>query len=168
MKYFFIISLNCLLLNVANADNKTLLIKDKNNSGVNERQLKFYLKSQGNEAYKKVLKDKLTVEKVLEQMYLTTAVANEVRASELWKDENSDLRLEVQILVDKFLQLQKVKEIANKPLPDFEKLAKQRFEAHRADYKEPEKIHAGHILINVDRKTTKQQALVEKQLSSKP
>ena len=167
IKSFFILSASCLLLGVANADD--LLIKDKKGVGVNEQQLQFFLKSQGDNAYQQILKDKVTIKKVLGQMYATTATANEVRKSVEWQDKNSQLNLELKILIDKFLQAKKIKEIESQPLPNFEKLAKQRFNLKKADYKEPEKVHAGHILIVVDKRRTKQQALailndIQKQL----
>ncbi|MES9862501.1 MAG: peptidylprolyl isomerase [Candidatus Thiodiazotropha sp. LLP2] len=93
-----------------------------------------------------VLNNKKQVLQLLRQTYLIRALAGEFEKKGLSEDKLMQAKLRRQR--DRLLYLERLKEIDNEPIPDFEQAAKEQYLGNPKAYTIPEKANAKHILIS--------------------
>lgn len=120
------------------------LVNDKQGINVTTSDFENLLNQAPANAQLKFLNDKAKVEQRVREMYLTKAIAEQSKQTPLTAEEQNELNN----LTTRFYFQRKMGQLAKENLPDFEPLAKLQFDTHKAEYMNPERIAAEHILLD--------------------
>lgn len=113
---------------------------------VERSDLDALLSSGPPKAREDVLNNKKQILQLLRQTYLIRALAEEYAKRGLADDKLMQAKLRRQR--ERLLYLERLKEIDNQPIPDFEQAAKEQYLGNPDAYMIPEKVNAKHILIS--------------------
>lgn len=131
------------LLFSCSAVNATELLKDKQGLTVKQEDVEFMLKNAPEKVQLKLLQNKESLSEKLSQLYLTKAIAQQARQQPLTKEEQNEL----DNMLLRYHFERKISQLSSENLPDFEPLAKRKYEANKKDFMNPEMVGAEHILI---------------------
>lgn len=120
------------------------LLTDKQGISVKQEDVDDLLKPAPEKAQLGLLKNKERFVEKLQQIYLTKAIAEQEKQQPLSADEQADFDK----MVANFQFQRKLKQLTTENLPDFEPLTKLQYEAHKAEYINPEMVAVEHILID--------------------
>jgi parvulin-like peptidyl-prolyl isomerase len=113
---------------------------------VTDVDLDALLSSGPEDARDKVIGDKKQLLKLLRQIYLIRALSEEAEKSGIADSELFQAKLRRQR--EKLLYMERLKQIDDEPIPDFEKAAKEQYEGNPEAFTIPERFEAKHILIS--------------------
>jgi parvulin-like peptidyl-prolyl isomerase len=131
------------------------IISDKQGLGVNKADIDLLLKPAPVNVQLEALKQKPKFKEKLEEMYLTKAIAAEVKKTPLSAEEQAELD-EMQKM---FYFKVKIKQLSEQNLPDFAPLAAAQYKANKEKYVEPEQVAVEHILLDTRQKYKDKEAL---------
>ncbi len=97
-------------------------------------------------AQKDVLANKKQILQLLRQTFLIRAMSDEYRQQGL--AENELLQAKIRRQEERMLYVERLKQIDEQPIPDFEDAAKEQYLGDPDSYTIPEKVDARHILIS--------------------
>lgn len=120
------------------------VISDKQGIHVDVSDIDNLLKPAPERAQLGLLKSKERFTQKIEEIYLTKAIAEEEKKTPLTEDEQRTF----DDMIATFHFQRKIKQLTTESLPDFEPLAKLYYEAHNAEYINPEMVAVEHILID--------------------
>lgn len=120
------------------------VINDKQGRVVNKADLELLLKPAPAKTQLELLKNKANFQEKAQQIYLTKAIAAEVKKQGLPPEEQAELEKEI----DLFYFKSKINQLTTRDLPDFEPLAKLEYKANKEKYMEPEKVAVEHIMVD--------------------
>ncbi|MET0067262.1 MAG: peptidylprolyl isomerase [Candidatus Thiodiazotropha sp.] len=112
---------------------------------VKEIDLDSLLMEGPEKARQQVLEDKTKVLQLLRQTYLIRALADQAKQEGL--DQDPMFQAKLRRTTERMLYLQKLKQIDEQPMPDFEQAAKEQYLGNPDKFSVPEKVEAKHILI---------------------
>ena len=141
------------------------VVQDKNGLEITEQDINVLLEKGTPAAQRQLIESRDKFKTKIEEVYLTKAIAANARKEGLADSAEQQVRL--QAMIDEFYFRLKLKSLKTDSLPDFEPLAKLRYETNQQAYFFPEQVDVAHILIDYKKRTKKQALQLAKEIKAK-